>query len=87
MTFATGWKKTHIRPTRLPCGCIIEGAAHTDDKTTLYVNVDDIPAALTKAAKLGAKVTVPKTEIPGGHGFFAKFRAPEGNVIGVYSRQ
>lgn len=74
-----------FRAPSTPCGCVIEGAPHTDDKTTLYVNVSDINSTLSQAAKLGAKMTQPKTEIPGGHGYFAKFRAPEGNVIGLYS--
>lgn len=68
-----------------PCGCVIHGSAHTDDKTTFYVKVDDIAAALDHAAKLGAKTVLAKTEIPGGHGFFAKFKAPEGNVMGIYN--
>jgi hypothetical protein len=27
-----------------------------------------------------------KTEIPGGHGFFAHMKAPDGNVWGIYSK-
>ena len=69
-----------------PCGCILEGTPAGDEKTAFYVNVDDIAATLDKASKMGARVTLPKTEIPGGHGWIAKFRAPEGNVLGLYSR-
>ncbi|MBI4576675.1 MAG: VOC family protein [Planctomycetes bacterium] len=69
-----------------PCGCIMKGDAATDGKTMVYVNVSDMSAALTKARKLGATTCKTRTEIPGGHGFFAQIQAPEGNVLGIYSR-
>ena len=53
--------------------------------TILYVKVDDIAASLKRAASLGAKTVKPKTEIPGGHGFYAHFRAPDGNRFGIYN--
>lgn len=85
--FPMGEKELYfMSPKGGPCGCVLQGASHTDDKTTFYVNVDDIAATLAHATSLGAKVVLPKTEIPGGHGFIAKFRAPEGNVLGLYKR-
>lgn len=69
-----------------PGGCMLQGSPAECSKTMIYVNVDDIPAALEKAAGLGATVVKPKTAIPGDHGFFAQVRAPEGNVIGVWSK-
>lgn len=69
-----------------PCGCIMKGNASTDAKTLVYVNVDDLNTTLKKAQNLGAKTVKPRTEIPGGHGYFAQLRAPEGNVLGIYSR-
>ena len=85
--FAFGENEMYFQATNAgPCGCIAEGKADTDGKTTIYVNVDDIGTTLTKAKKLGATVTLPKTEIAGGHGFTARIRAPEGNVFGIYNR-
>lgn len=52
----------------------------------IYVNVDDIPGTLARAEAMGATTVKPKTEIPGGHGFFAQLKAPDGNAWGLYSR-
>ncbi|MBI3097201.1 MAG: VOC family protein [Planctomycetes bacterium] len=69
-----------------PCGCMLQGKAEGDGRTVIYVNVDDINATLVKAKTLGATVVRPRTEIPGGHGFFAIARMPDGNTFGVYNR-
>ena len=50
-----------------------------------YVHSHDIDADLKKAESLGAKVQVPKTEIP-MTGWFALFADPSGNTIGLYTR-
>jgi hypothetical protein len=89
-----GWQFQPFQPTEMyfmtpagsPCGCMCQGEADIAGKTRIYVNVDDIPATIAKASELGAKVLLPKTEIPGGHGFFAHLRAPEGNTIGIYCK-
>lgn len=70
-----------------PCGCVMKGEAYTDTKTMFYVNVDDIKTTIGKATKLGAKTFKDRVEIPGGHGFFAQLRAPEGTIFGIYSKQ
>lgn len=75
------------RPGGLPGGCMAQGTPAFENKTVLYVNVDDIGATLAKAERLGATVRKPKTEIPGGHGFCAELRMPDGNVVGVYNRR
>lgn len=69
-----------------PCGCMLQGPAASDSRTMIYVNVKDIAATLTKATTLGAKTLKAKTEIPGGHGWFAQFQAPDGNVWGIYNK-
>ena len=51
---------------------------------TLYIGCEDVDAMLAKAEGLGAKVLVPKTEIP-GMGWFAFFEDPTGNRMGVYA--
>lgn len=49
-----------------------------------YVDVDDIEKSLQKAESLGASTFKNKTEIP-GHGWFALFNDPDGNVIGLFN--
>ena len=49
---------------------------------TVYVQVDDVAAALAKAESLGGKTQVPPVEIP--QGTFAWFTDPDGNVIGLW---
>jgi hypothetical protein len=49
--------------------------------TMFYVEVDDVKAALDKAAELGGKMLVPPIKIPTGT--FAWFADPDGNAIGL----
>ena len=70
-----------------PCGCMLQGPAASGSQTMIYVNVADIAKTLTKATTLGAKTIKPRTEIPGGHGFFAQLQAPDGNVWGIYCKK
>ena len=89
-----GWEFHAFQPTTMyfttpknwgPCGCMNQGEAAACSATTIYVNVNDIPTTLSKAESLGASTKTPKTEIPGGHGFYAELTAPDGNVWGLYS--
>jgi uncharacterized protein len=50
---------------------------------TFYVQVPQIEAALDKIAKLGGKVLVPATEVP-GMGQFAWFADLDGGAIGLW---
>ncbi len=50
----------------------------------VYIASDDIEADLKKVEKLGGAVAHPKMEIP-GMGWFAFFKDPTGNVIGLYT--
>lgn len=58
----------------------------SDSSVCNYVEVADIPAILKKAEGLGAKTVRPKTEIPGGMGFFAVFQDPQGYCLGVWAQ-
>lgn len=49
----------------------------------VYAMVDDIPATLAKIAQLGGSTLVPQQEVP-GMGWFAWFKDPEGNVVGLW---
>ncbi len=55
-----------------------------DGAVTLYIYVDDIPAALDRIVKAGGKAERPKTEIP-GYGFMATFRDPCGNKMALFT--
>jgi len=58
------------------------------DGTTVYLNVDGkLDASLKRAEKLNAKILVPRTEIPGGFGYFACVQDSEGNNVGLHSRE
>jgi len=50
----------------------------------VYVSTSDIEETLERANSLGAQTLVGKTEIP-GNGFFAFFKDPFGNAIGLFS--
>lgn len=49
---------------------------------TIYVEVDDLQAALDKAERLGGKTITPPMDIPGAVSM-AQFADPAGNVIGL----
>jgi predicted enzyme related to lactoylglutathione lyase len=70
-------------------GCIVNRAQSVPGSTgaTVYLNVDGkLDASLKRAEKLGTKITVPRTEIPGGFGYFACLVDSEGNHVGLHSR-
>jgi predicted enzyme related to lactoylglutathione lyase len=52
--------------------------------TMVYVSTDDIDATLAKAASLGGKILVRKTEIP-KMGWFGVFQDPDGNSVALYT--
>ena len=51
-----------------------------------YVQVDDIHAAIDRAAELGGEIAMPVTVIP-GMVVFAHFKDIEGNLIGLVSSE
>jgi hypothetical protein len=55
--------------------------------TMVYLNVDGkLDDTLARAASLDSKVLVPKTQIPGGFGYYACLIDSEGNHVGLHSR-
>jgi predicted enzyme related to lactoylglutathione lyase len=48
----------------------------------VYVQVEDLDAALAKAEKLGGKTILPPSQVPGGPKL-AMFADPAGNVTGL----
>ena len=53
----------------------------------ITIDVDDISVKLEEIEKAGGKIILGKTEIPGGHGFYACFRDPNGNYLQLHSRE
>jgi len=64
----------------------IAGSPDGQQLLTFYVQVDDLQAYLDKAQKMGGKVVMPVTEIP-GMVTFAQFADPDGHVIGLVKSQ
>ena len=50
----------------------------------VYVSTDDIEASLAKAEALGGEKLTGKSPIP-GMGWYAIFKDPTGNIVGLYS--
>ena len=55
-----------------------------DERTRVYIMVDDITAALKAIDSRGGQVLTPRTEIGPGMGAFAAFSDPVGNEFGLY---
>lgn len=66
-------------------GFTTAGAPITNPAATFYIKVKDIPETLSKIKKHGGVIIRLKTEIGGGHGFYALFRDPAGNNVGLWS--
>jgi predicted enzyme related to lactoylglutathione lyase len=52
------------------------------NRVSVYVEVEDLDAALAKAEKLGGKTILPPSQVPGGPKL-AMFADPAGNVTGL----
>ena len=69
-------------------GCLVyrEVSKPSADGTIIFLNADGkLDVSVKRAEGLGAKITVPRTEIPGGFGFFACLIDSEGNQVGLHS--
>ncbi len=54
--------------------------------TMVYLNCDgDLDGVISRIPEAGGLVLLPKTEVPGGYGYFACIRDSEGNHIGLHS--
>jgi uncharacterized protein len=56
---------------------------HMNEPVLDFVEVEDVDAVLAKAEKLGGKITMPKTDIP-GVGLVVMILDSEGNAIGIW---
>lgn len=53
----------------------------------LVLKADDIPAKLREIEAAGGTLVKEKTEIPDGHGYYALFKDPNGNRLGIWSNR
>jgi predicted enzyme related to lactoylglutathione lyase len=66
-------------------GTWVKAADRTpDERTRVYIMVDDIVHALRQIEAAGGSVLTPRTEIGAGMGAFATFADPVGNEFGLY---
>jgi predicted enzyme related to lactoylglutathione lyase len=66
-------------------GGIAGGVAASMDgapMVTVYIEVDDLQAALDRVGELGGTTAMPPMDVPGGPKI-AQFKDPEGNLIGL----
>jgi uncharacterized protein len=69
-------------------GCVLAAEGHKPaaEGTMVYINVDDdLDDSLERVWSAGGRVTLPKTALPPGMGFFAHFIDSEGNRVGLHS--
>jgi hypothetical protein len=63
-----------------------EGYKPTPDGSVIYLDAgQDLAVPLSRVKAGGGNVTIPKTELPEGMGFFAQFIDSEGNRVGLHS--
>ncbi|MCK2219053.1 VOC family protein [Actinomadura sp. ATCC 31491] len=86
-----GWKAEEagpeyalLEPGEGPSGGIMRTKGGMPPYVTIYVQVEDLEAALARAAELGGSRVVPPTEIS-AELRFAMFADPMGNVVGLLS--
>ncbi len=65
----------------------VDGVPSEEGAFRIYVHVDSIRDTLARAEALGGEVRTPRTEIGGGHGFYAFLREPGGAVLGLWEAQ
>jgi predicted enzyme related to lactoylglutathione lyase len=69
-------------------GCLMKGEGYEPSAkgtVTYFPAVPGIDAALERAWSAGAKVLMPKTELPNNQGFIAHVSDSEGNRIGLHA--
>ena len=65
------------------CGGIWPAPAQTTNFVQLFITVADATAAVAKAEKLGAKLLIPLTALPGGE-TMAVLHDPQGMSFGIW---
>ncbi len=60
----------------------VGGTQDGKSRVSVYIEVDDFDATLAKAEKLGGKIILPPSQVPGGPKL-AMFADPAGNISGL----
>lgn len=69
-------------------GAVVAGQGYkpTAEGSVVYLDAgSDLAVQLSRVKAIGGNVTIPKTELPEGMGFFAQFIDSEGNRVGLHS--
>ncbi|UZG44085.1 VOC family protein [Caldimonas thermodepolymerans] len=70
-------------------GCLVQGETAipgAQGGTIVYLNAEpSLDAVLARVERAGGRIVVPRTEIEGGHGFFAIIADPEHNHVGLHA--
>ena len=70
-------------------GCLAQGEGAVpgvEGGTVVYLNAEpSLDAVLSRVERAGGKIAIPRTEIGGGHGYFAHILDPEGNRVGLHA--
>jgi uncharacterized protein len=70
-------------------GCLMSGsdvAAPSESGSLVYLNAEPaLDVVLARVAAAGGAVTLPRTALPPGMGFFAHVRDSEGNRVGLHA--
>ncbi len=72
-------------PAGLGGGFTAAGGPTLNSAATIYMKVEDIQATLARIVIHGGVIIREKTEIGGNNGFYALFRDPAGNNVGLWS--
>lgn len=92
---ATEFGPTHIAvfPYARPGvgGCLMQdaGLAPSGGRpggTIVYLPASKLDESIARIEPAGGKVVVPKTPVGPDMGFFARFRDPEGNLVGLFGK-
>ncbi len=70
-------------------GCLREDAAAVQPAAgpIVFLKVDELDAALVRAAEAGGRLLRARTELPDGMGAFAHIEDSEGNRVGLHGPQ
>ena len=66
-------------------GAFTLGAKPSDNGPILVLAVEDIPSTLEQIEMAGGSKLTEKTEIGGNMGYYAYFKDPSGNKLGIWS--
>lgn len=88
-----GWEMTGLsegytsfKPEKGVSGGFSKPMPGIDHGACIYVATEDIEDSLKKIAAAGGQTVVGKTKISDEYGFYALFKDPMGNVLGLWSQ-